>query len=168
VSKVTKFGKMVKFVEGCCKIVTKGTLKLVAIASRVRNLYYLDCQPARQNVNAAKSNSNAKEQVRQCYGHSRVKGRQKLARDKSIDGNKSGVVASCVEDNHSRNKFPVSRATESKVSECQGSRIRTTEEVSNLKHSDVSGKMSSQSLVLEEKDGLSSQFLEWKDRRSQP
>jgi len=50
VSKATELGKMAQHVESSCKIVNASTQKLVATATRVGSLYYLDCQPNMTNT----------------------------------------------------------------------------------------------------------------------
>ena len=102
---------MAQLVESSCKIVNASTQKLVATATRVGSLYYLDCQPGSQQVNTAES--SRKEQVwHRRYGHLGVQSLQKLARDKlvyGLDYNTSANVdfcEPCVEGKHHRDKFP--------------------------------------------------------------
>jgi len=103
-------------------------------------LYYLDCQPGSQQVNTAESSSITKEHVwHRCYGHLGIQSLQRLAREKlvyGLDYNTSADVdfcEPCVEGKHHRDKFPVNNNTPSA-------------EVLRLVHSDVCGKMGTQSL----------------------
>jgi len=137
VSKATELGKMAQFVESRCKIVNASTQKLVATATRVGSLYYLDCQPGSQQVNTAESSSNTKEHVwHRRYGHLGVQSLQKLAREKLVyclDYNTSADVDFCEPCVEGKHHFPANNNTPSA-------------EVLRLVHSDVCGKMGIQSL----------------------
>ena len=65
VSKVTEFGKTISFIDDSSQI-TSVNQKLVATATRVGNLYHLNCRAACQHVNAAESRKERKRQRRMC------------------------------------------------------------------------------------------------------
>ena len=176
VSQVTTSGKVVKFTDADSQILDENE-KLVAKASRVGALYYLNCQSSHQKTCAAKAEGQTtKENLwHRRYGHLGTKGLQQLAREKLVDGfdydpqSKVDFCESCVDGKHHRSQFPAGRG-------------KRSNEVLGLVHSDVCGKMSSQSLsgaeyfltfiddktryvwiyVLKRKDEVFSRFVEWK------
>ena len=135
VSKVTEFGKTISFSDNSSQI-TRVNQKLVATATRVGNLYHLNCHATCQHVDAAESRKEeTKEDVWHCrFGHLGACNLQKLARKGLVDGFDYGVskeinfCESCTEGKHHRQKFPTSSET-------------TIEKPLDLVHSDVCGKL---------------------------
>ena len=176
VSKATKSGKTVKFNEEGCHILDESQ-KLIVIAKRIGNLYYLNCVNSHAaNPTVGNSNVRSKEVTwHKRFGHLGVQNLQKLAKENLVDGydyDKSKDIdfcESCMEGKHHRSKFPVNESGRAK-------------EPLDLVHSDVCGKMSTKSLsgteyfltfiddythyvwvyVLKHKDEVFSKFLEWK------
>ena len=140
VSQVTTSGKVVKFTDADSQILDENE-KLVAKASRVGALYYLNCQSSHQQTCAAKAeDQNTKENLwHRRYGHLGTKGLQQLAREKLVDGfdydpqSKVDFCESCVDGKHHQSQFPAGGG-------------KRSNEVLGLVHSDVCGKMNSQSL----------------------
>ena len=170
VSKATESGKTTKFDETGCQILGKND-RVIAAATRVGSLYYLDCQ-AKQQVNAAQ----CKEVLwHRRYGHLGTQSLQKLARDKLVDNfdfdflKEVDFCETCVKGKHHRSQFKSNEATRAK-------------EPLSLVHSDVCGKIGTKSLgganyfltfiddkthyvwvyVLKTKDEVFKYFLEWK------
>ena len=80
VSKAAESGKTTKFDETGCQILGKNCT-VIATATRVGSLYYLNCQ-VKQQVNAVQY----KEELwHRRYRHLSTQSLQKLARDKLID-----------------------------------------------------------------------------------
>ena len=176
VSKASESGKRVRFSETGCHIFD-AKKRLIASGTKVGSLYYLDCLTGCQEVNAADGLlQESKEDVwHRRYGHLGARSLQKLARDDLVDGFDYDVLQeiqfceSCAEGKNHRKPFPTSGGKRSK-------------EPLGLVHSDVCGKMSTQSLsggeyfltfiddysrytwvyVLKRKDQVFEQFLEWK------
>ena len=145
--------------------------RVIAAATRVGSLYYLDCQ-AKQQVNAAQ----CKEVLwHRQYGYLGTQSLQKLARDKLVDNfdfdflKEVDFCEMCVKGKHHRSQFKSNEATRAK-------------EPLSLVHSDVCGKIGTKSLgganyfltfiddkthyvwiyVLKTKDEVFKYFLEWK------
>ena len=176
VSKVTEFGKTISFSDDGSQI-TGINRKLVATATRVGNLYHLNCHASRQNANAVESQKvETKEDVwHRRFGHLGARNLQKLAKEKLVDGfdydvsKEINFCESCTEGKQHRQKFPASSGS-------------TTEKPLDLVHSDVCGKINVQSLsgaeyfltftdektryvwvyVLKHKSEVFDKFLEWK------
>ena len=87
VSKVTEFGKTISFRDDSSQI-TSVNQKMVATATRVGNLYHLNCHATCQHVNAAESRKEeTKEDVwHHRFGHLGARNLQKLAREGLVDG----------------------------------------------------------------------------------
>ena len=170
VSKATESGKTTKFDETGCQILGKNS-KIIAAATRVGSLYYLDCL-VKQHVSVAQ----CKEVLwHRRYGHLGTQNLQKLARDKLVDNfdfdasKDIDFCETCVEGKHHRSQFKSNGATRAK-------------EPLGLVHSDVCGKIGTRSLgganyfltfiddkthyvwvyVLKTKDEVFKYFLDWK------
>ena len=135
VSQLGKTGKTTEFSGSGCKIKSKsGTV--VASARSVGNLYYLNIAQCEQ-VHVV---DQTKEDVwHRRYGHLNVQSLRKLARENLVEGftydmNKEiSFCEPCAAGKHHRSKFPSSDSKR-----CQ--------EVLGLIHSDVCGKINTQSL----------------------
>ena len=170
VSKATESGKTTKFDETGCQILGKNS-KVIAAATRVGSLYYLDCL-VKQQVSVAQ----CKEVLwHRRYGHLGTQNLQKLARDKLVDNfdfdasKDIDFCETCVEGKHHRSQFKSNGATH-------------TKEPLGLVHSDVCGKIGTRSLgganyfltfiddkthyvwvyILKTKDEVFKYFLDWK------
>ena len=148
--------------------------KLIAVATRVGDLYYLNCRSGFQKSHtAADKSSETKEDVwHRRFGHLGARNLQRLAKYKMVDGfdfeptREINFCEPCVEGKHHRCQFPTRRSKEPLC----------------LVHSDVCGKMNTESLsgaehfltfiddktrytwvyVLKRKDQVFERFLEWK------
>jgi len=104
VSKAAEAGKMAEFNKAGCQILDANK-KLIAAATRVGSLYYLDCQSktTSERVNAAEVKENVWHRR---FGHLGVRNLQKLAKDKLADGldydpsKGIGFCESCTEGKH--------------------------------------------------------------------
>ena len=170
VSKATESSKTTKFDETGCQILGKND-RVIAAATCVGSLYYLDCQ-ARQQVNA----TQCKEVLwHRRYGHLGTQSLQKLAQDKLVDNfdldflKEVDFCETCVKGKHHRSQFKSNEATRAK-------------EPLSLVHSDVCGKIGTKSLgganyfltfiddkthyvwvyIPKTKDEVFKYFLEWK------
>lgn len=170
VSKAAESGKTTKFDETGCQILGK-SCKVIAAATRVGSLYYLDCV-VKPQVNVAQ----CKEVLwHRRYGHLGTQNLQKLARDKLVDNfdfdtsKDIDFCETCVEGKHHRSPFKSNGVTRAK-------------KPLGLVHSDVCGKIGTKSLgganyfltfiddkthyvwvyVLKTKDEVFKCFLEWK------
>ena len=127
--------------------------ELVVVATKKGNLYYLNClQSTHQQVNAIwKKQLKSKESIwHRRFGHLREKSLRELAKNKLADGfdyNLSNDIESCVLGKLHRSPFS------------KNGRKRA-DFVLNLVHSDVRGKLSTQSL------GGAEYFLTFIDDRS--
>ena len=178
VSKVADAGKTTEFDDVHCRITGEGG-KLLAMATKVGSLYYLDYQKISrgQQVNAAETKKpESKESIwHRRFGHLGVRNLQKLARDDMInnfDFDASSDLTfceTCVGGKHHKSKFP------------KGTSNRSTEPL-GLVHSDICGKINSKSLggaeyfltfvddktryvwvyFLKYKDEAFQRFVEWK------
>ena len=176
VSKITDAGKTTRFGEASCQILDENK-KLIAIATRVGDLYYLNCHPRFQKSHtAADKRPGTKEDIwHRRFGHLGARNLQKLVKHKLVNGfdyNAAKEITfceSCVEGKHHRGHFPTSGGKRAK-------------EPLDLVHSDVCGKMNAESLsgaqyfltfiddktcyvwvyVLKRKDQVFEKFLEWK------
>ena len=86
VSKAAKAGKVVKFTETGCEILDSKK-KVIAVATRVRGLYHLNCQADNEQTNAAvnKSKVTKEDTWHRRYGYLGVRNLQKLAKEKLVD-----------------------------------------------------------------------------------
>ena len=176
VSRISDAGKTTRFGEASCQILDDNR-KLIGVATRVGDLYYLNCRPGFQKSHTAADKSpETKEDIwHRRFGHLGARNLQKLAKNKLVDGfdydaaKEINFCESCVEGKHHRCHFPTSGGKRAK-------------EPLGLVHSVVCGKMNSQSLsgaeyfltfiddktryvcvyVLKRKDQVFEQFLEWK------
>lgn len=172
VSKAAEAGKITEFNQDGCQIFG-ATKKLIAVATRVGSLYYLDCKSRKEQANPAKEET--KENIwHRRFGHLGIQNLLRLARDRLVDGfdfdmsKKIDFCEMCTEGKHHRSHFPTSSSR--------------AKEPLGLVHSDVCGKMNSRSLggaeyfltfiddmshftwvyVLKSKDEVFKYFLEWK------
>ena len=111
VSKAAEAGKTTIFTETGCDILSSSG-KLIAAATRVECLYYLDCRSCRQEAHAAESNQATNEVVwHQRYGHLGASNLKKLATGNLVDGfsydvsKDIGFCEPCTEGKQHRNKF---------------------------------------------------------------
>ena len=176
VSKISDAGKTTRFGETSCQILYDNK-KLFAVATRVGDLYYLNCRPRFQKSHTVTDKSpETKEDVwHRRFGHLGARNLQKLAKHKLVDGfdfdaaKQINFCESCVEGKHHWCHFPTSGGKRAK-------------EPLGLVHSDICGKMSAESLsgaeyfltfiddktryvwvyVLKRKDQVFEKFLEWK------
>ena len=172
VSAATERDKTVKFGKVSCRILDKNNL--IAIAVKVGELYYLKCRWNGASVNAAETRTTNEELWHRRFGHLGVRNLQKLAREELVnafDYDKSreiGFCQPCVEGKLHKSPFP--------------DRGKRAKKPLALVHSDVCGKMSTQSLsgglyflsfiddytrfvwvyILKTKDQVFQKFLEWK------
>ena len=171
VSKASEAGKTTKFNNSGCEILNKDG-KLIAIATRVGNLYYLEHCRKGQQLNVAEEESKERLWHRR-YGHLGEQNLQRIAKSELVEQfdydvkNGIGFCETCVGGKHHRSPFDTSK---SQTKEPQ------------LVHSDVCGKMSEKSLggaeyfltftddksryswvyTLKTKDQVFDRFLEWK------
>ena len=175
VSKASDAGKKVRFGEASCKILDENK-KLIAVATRAGDLYYLNCCPGFQRSHVTVDKSETMEDIwHQRFGHLGARNLQRLAKHGMVDGfdfdatKQIKFCESCVKGKHHRSKFPTSGG-------------KRSEEPLGLVHSDLCGKMSSKSLsgaeyfltfiddktryvwvyILKQKDQVFEKFLEWK------
>jgi len=146
----------------------------VAAATRVGHLYHLTCQSSRQQAYMAK-NDITEELWHRRYGHLGARDLKKLAAEEMVvslnyDTSKDmGFCEPCVEGKHHRTTFPTSGG-------------KRCDKVLGLVHSDVCGKIGTQSLsgsqyfltfiddktrytwiyVLKHKSQVFEKFIEWK------
>ena len=114
VAKAAKSGKVVKFTETGCEILDSNK-KVIAVATRVGSLYYLNCQADNEQTNAAvnKSKETKEDTWHRRYGHLGVRNLQKLSKEKLVDdfdfnaSRETSFCESCVEGKHHRSRFPV-------------------------------------------------------------
>ena len=175
VSKASEFGNTTKFSRSGCQIFDVKH-DLIATATRVGSLYYLNCHTDRHEANLSQQQSQmTKEHLwHKRYGHLGVQNLEKLATGKLVHGFDYDVSQDinfcepCVSGKHHRSHFPTS--------------ITRSDELLGLVHSDVCGKMNAQSLsgaeyfvafiddktryvwtyVLKRKDQVFDCFLQWK------
>ena len=134
VSKAAEAGKTTQFDERGCQILTNDG-KVIAVAKRVGNLYYLECEE-KQNLSAL---VKSKERLwHRRYGHLGEQSLTKLAKGGHIkcfdyDSSKHiGFCETCIGGKHQRSKFATSSTR--------------WKEPLGLVHSDICGKMSAKSL----------------------
>ena len=170
VLKAAEAGKTTKFDKDGCQIINNDK-KVIAVAKRVGNLYYLEYK-RNQSINVA---VQSKERLwHRWYGHLGEQSLTKLANGalvESFDYDSSkeiGFCETCIGGKHRRSLFPTGNTR--------------CEQPLGLVHSDVCGKMSSESLggaeyfltfiddktryvwvyPLKHKDEVFDRFLKWK------
>ena len=176
VSRTSDAGKTARFGETSCQILDANR-KLVAVATRVGDLYYLSCRQGSQKCHTAvdKGTETREDVWHRRYGHLGTRNLQKLAKHELVNGfdfdmtKKINFCESCVEGKHHRRHFPTIGG-------------KRSVEPFGLVHSDVCGKISTESLsgaeyfltfiddttryvwvyVLKRKDQVFERFLEWK------
>ena len=171
VSKASEAGKTTRFDSSGCEIVNKDG-KVIAFATRVGNLYYMEYCRKAQWINVAEK---SKERLwHRRYGHIGEQKLQRMAKGelvRQLDYNTAkgiGFCETCIGGKHHRTPFDSSK-TQSR-------------ELLELVHSDVCGKISEKSLggaqyfltftddksryswvyILHSKDQVFDRFLEWK------
>lgn len=170
VSKASERGKVTEFNESGCQL-KKPDGTVVAVAVRCGSLYFLDCQPLEQ-ANVAGSNEDLWHRR---YGHLGYDGLRQLAVEQLVDGfkfdgqKKISFCEACTEGKHHKSPFPVCGSTRA-------------EDVLDLVHTDVCGKLSPRSkggaeyfvtfvddksryvwlYVLKSKSEVFSKFRDWK------
>lgn len=177
VSRATKSGKAVEFGAAGCEIIDENR-KLIATATRVGSLYYLNCRKDCQRMNAATESQPCENKGsiwHRRYGHLGIRNLKAMALDNMVDGldyqpsMEPDFCEPCIEGKHHHSKFPVEGG-------------RRADEPLGLVHTDVCGKMGTQSLsggeyfltfiddktryvwvyILKHKDEVFKKFLEWK------
>ena len=174
ISRVTQSGKTTEFTNSRCHITDKEN-RLIAVATRIGSLYYLDCESVDRSNKAENNNFVTENLWHRRYGHLGAHGLKKLAQNKLVEGfnydmsSKLSFCEPCVSGKHHRSQFPANCSERSS-------------QPLGLVHSDVCGKMSTQSLsgaeyfltfiddktryvwvyVLKHKHEVFERFLEWK------
>ena len=135
VSKTSDAGKKIRFGESNCQVLD-GNKKLIAVATRVGDLYYLNCCLGPQEVHLVVDET--KEGIwHRRFGHFGTKNLQRLAKEKLVNGfnydatKEINFCESCVKGKHHRSQFPASGG-------------KRSEEPLGLVHSDLCGKMSAE------------------------
>ena len=170
VSKAAEAGRTTQFDESGCQIFNSD-MNVIAVAKRVGNLYYLECQ---ENHSLSVMMQSNERLWHRRFGHLGENGLVKLAKSGLIksfnyDSSKEiGFCETCIGGKHQRSKFPASSTR------CK--------EPLGLVHSDVCGKMNTASLggavyfltfiddntryvwiyPLKHKDEVFDRFLQWK------
>ena len=122
VSKAAKAGKTAEF-DGARCLILGTNRRIIAAASRVGSLYYLECtkptsEKSQASVADAQQESKAYTWHRR-FGHLGLQNLQKLARDKMVDGSDFDVSAdldfceTCVGAKHHGSPFPTGETTRS-------------------------------------------------------
>ena len=149
VSKASEAGKITKFNRTGCEILNKEK-KIVATATRVGNLYYLEYSRKVQNLNVAEKSNEMLWHRR--YGHIGEQNLKSLANNELVecfkyDPTKNvGFCESCIEGKQHRTSFDASD--------------RQTGDLLELVHSDVCSKISETSI------GGAQYFLTFTDDKS--
>ena len=176
VSVVTEHGKTVSFGNASCQILDEGNL--VAVATKIGELYYLNCRASGVNSNTAKTQGDREskeDKWHRRFGHLGVRSLQKLANEQLVNGfdydssREISFCQACVEGKLHKNQLPVTGGKRAK-------------EPLELVHSDVCGKIQTPSLggghyfltfiddntryvwiyILKNKDQVVEKFVEWK------
>lgn len=175
VSMATKRGKTVRFGKANCQVLDEE--KLVAVASKIGELYYLKCNPSHVYSNTAKTQvqESKEDKWHRRFGHLGVRSLQKLATEKLVNGfdydstREISFCQACVEGKLHKSQFPTSGR-------------KRADKPLGLVHSDVCGKISTPSLcggnyfltfiddythyvwiyILKRKDQVFEKFIEWK------
>ena len=174
VAKAAQKGKVTKFTNDACYVLDKQH-KLIAKASKVGSLYYLNHQSYSEEANSVKSPETKEDVWHRRFGHLGLRNLQRLSRKNLVDGfdydasKELTFCEPCVEGKQHRNRFPSDGR-------------KRAEKPLDLVHSDLCGKMNAQSLsgaeyfltfiddkthyvwvyILKSKDLVFKQFLEWK------
>ena len=172
VSKASEAGKSTKFNHSGCEILNKDN-RVIAFATRVGNLYYLEFCRRGQQSNLAEEGNNEKLWHRR-FGHLGENNLRKLVKKNLVEqfdynATKSiGFCEECIGGKHHRSRFEASTSQ--------------TKEPLELVHSDVCGKMNRKSIggaeyfltftddksryswvyALKTKDQVFDRFLAWK------
>lgn len=150
VSKASNAGKITRFDKSGCEILNENK-EVIAFATRVGNLYFLEHCKKPQSTNVADNNGQERLWHRR-YGHLGEQNLQKIAREKLVKkfpydaSRKIGFCETCVSGKQQRTPF--------------SSSTTQTTEVLELVHSDVCGKMREKSL------GGGEYFLTFTDDKS--
>ena len=134
VSQAAERGKVTEFNSSGCQI--RGSdRRLIANATRVGSLYYLDCEVG-QHTSITRQDSNTLWHQR--FGHLNERSLQKLARDEMVKGldfsytKENDFCETCIEGKHKKSTFPTSGSS------------RATQPL-GLVHSDLCGKINARS-----------------------
>jgi hypothetical protein len=174
VSKAADAVEKAVFTKTGCEL--KFDRDVVATGKRVGELYYLNCRKYQQAATVTQRSDESPEELwHRRYGHLGLRNMKKLVVENMVVGldcdmkTDIGICEPCVEGKQHRTKFPTSGGKRSNF-------------VLGLVHSDVCGKMSTQSLgggeyfltfiddktrhtwmyILKHKDEVFERFLEWK------
>ena len=139
VTKASESGKIIKFDDAGCKILNMHN-KLIAIATKVGSLYYLECTELNKVQQLSVAIKGSKERLwHRRYGHLGEKNLKNLASNGLVnqfdyDASKEiGFCETCIGGKHHRSHFPSNGGTCSK-------------EILGLVHSDVCGKINAKSI----------------------
>ena len=134
VSQAAERGKVTEFNSSGCQI--RGSdRRLIANATRVGSLYYLDCEVG-QHTSITRQDSNTLWHQR--FGHLNERSLQKLARDEMVKGldfsytKENDFCETCIEGKYKKSTFPTSGSS------------RATQPL-GLVHSDLCGKINARS-----------------------
>ena len=175
VSAATGREKTVRFGKANCQILSDK--KLIAVATKVGELYYLNCTTNGVYSNSAdiRVEESKEDKWHRRFGHLCVRNLQKLAKEKLVHGfdydssQEISFCQSCVEGKLHKSQFPITGG-------------KRAEGPLKLVHSDVCGKISTPSLggglyfltfiddhtryvwayILKTKDQVFEKFIEWK------
>ena len=176
VSVATERGKTVSFEKDGCQVLDEG--KLVAVANKIGELYYLNCRASRVNSNTAESQGSGEskeDKWHRRFGHLGVRSLQTLSKEKLVSGfdydssSEISFCQACVEGKLHKSQFPTTGGKRAK-------------EPLGLVHSDVCGKIETSSLggghyfltfiddytryvwmyILKSKNQVFEKFVEWK------
>ena len=173
VSRMTEAGKEVNFVDNHCLVTDQGE-RVIAFASKKRNLYYLNYVNVEQSSCVCTAEENESVWHRR-FGHLGETYLQQIAREKLVNGFVYDIkqctkfCESCVKGKFHKSKFP-------------NAGRRRAQKPLELVHSDVCGKLNSKSLsgaeyfltfvddythytwvyVLKKKHEVFQKFVEWK------
>ena len=135
VSQAAERGKVTEFNDSGCQI-SGSDGRLIAKATRVGSLYYLDCEVC-QHTSVTRQDSNTLWHQR--FGHLNERSLQKLARDnmvKGLDFNHTKDIdfcETCIKGKRKKSAFPTSGSSRAK-------------QPLDLVHSDLCGKINARSL----------------------
>ena len=139
VTKASESGKVIKFDDTGCQIVNKND-KVIAVATKVGSLYYLKCKELEHNQQLSVVEREGKERLWHCrYGHLGEKNLKKLVGKRLVDNfdydvsKEIGFCETCIGGKHHRNPFQSTGGT-------------CSNELLDLVHSDVCGKMNAKSI----------------------
>ena len=139
VTKASESGKIIKFDDAGCKILNMHN-KLIAIATKVGSLYYLECTELNKVQQLSVVIKGSKERLwHRRYGHLGEKNLKNLASNGLVNhfdygaSKEIGFCETCIGGKHHRSNFPSNGGTCSK-------------EILGLVHSDVCGKINTKSI----------------------